>query len=138
MTFHCSVTEGVCVRKNSGCLNHFAHPPIQPFVSSANIHVDAARLRAFSLSWKGRDVMKLGDILSVGAGLVAGAVVLAASVQAAPVAPLSGQAATVPAAANVEPAVVSQKEVDRMKPVLVHWHHHHWHHHHWHYHHHHM
>ena len=80
--------------------------------------------------------MKLGDLLNFSAGLVAGAIVLAASAQAAPVAPLSGQAANVPAAVKVEPAVVSQNEVDRVKPVQVHWHHHwhhrHWHHHHWH------
>ena len=74
--------------------------------------------------------MKLGDLVKFGAGLVAGAIMLAASAQAAPVPPLSGQTATVPAA-NVELAVVSQNEVDHMKPVQVHYHHH-WHHHHWH------
>ena len=76
--------------------------------------------------------MKPGDLLNFGAGLVAGAIGLAASAQAAPVPPLSGQTAAVPA--NVEQAVASQNEVDRMKPVQVHWHHHHWHHHHWHHH----
>jgi len=75
--------------------------------------------------------MKLGDLLNFSAGLVAGTILLAASAQAAPVPPISGHAATVPAIASVEPAVVSQNEVDQMKPVQVRWHHHHWHHHHW-------
>ena len=75
--------------------------------------------------------MKLGNLLNFGAGLVAGAIVLAASAQAAPVPPLSGQTAAVPAVANVEPAVVSQREIDQMKPVQVRWYHHHWHRH-WH------
>src|SRR5579871_956174 len=79
---------------------------------------------------KGHDVMKRGDLLKFSAGLIVGAILLAASAQAAPVPPIPAQAATAPAV-NVEPAVVSQNEVDRMKPVLVHWHHHHWHHHHW-------
>jgi hypothetical protein len=76
--------------------------------------------------------MKLGDLLKFSAGLVAGTILLAVSAQAAPVPPISGHALTVPAAINVEPAVVSQSEVDQMKPVQVRWHHHgHWHHHHW-------
>lgn len=98
---------------------------------------------------KGHDDMKLGDILNFGAGLVAGAIVLAASAQAAPVPPLSSQTAIAPAA-NIEQALVSQNEVDHMKPVQVHyrhhwhhhhywhhrrWHHRHWRHHHWHHHH---
>jgi len=80
--------------------------------------------------------MKLGDLLKFSAGLVAGTILLAASAQAAPVPPISGHALTVPALVNVEPAVVSQGEVDRLKPVQVRWHHghhhHHWRHHRWH------
>ncbi|WP_298255367.1 twin-arginine translocation (Tat) [Bradyrhizobium sp.] len=76
--------------------------------------------------------MKLADSLNFSAGLVAGAIVLAASAQAAPGPPLSGHTATAPAA-NVELAVVSQNEVDHMKPVQVHYRHRHWRHrHHWH------
>jgi len=75
--------------------------------------------------------MKLGDLLNFSAGLVAGTILLAASAQAAPVPPISGHAAAVPVIANVDQAVVSQNEVDQMKPVQVRWHHHHWHHHHW-------
>ncbi|MDE1935012.1 twin-arginine translocation (Tat) [Bradyrhizobium sp.] len=77
--------------------------------------------------------MKPGDLLNFGAGLAAGAIVLAAAAQAAPVPPLAGRAATVPAA--IEQAVVSQDSVGRMKPVEVRWHHHYWHRHHWHHHH---
>jgi hypothetical protein len=141
MTFRCAVADGVCVREKSAAL--YLRLPTQPFMSSANIHVDAARLSAFSLAqlMEGHELMKLGDLLNFSAGLVAGAIVLAASAQAAPVAPISGQTASAPAAAKVEPAVVSQNEVDRIKPVQVgwhhhhHWHHHHWHHRHWHHHH---
>jgi hypothetical protein len=83
--------------------------------------------------------MKLGDLLKFSAGLVAGTILLAATAQAAPVPPISAQSASVPALVSVEPAVVSQNEVDQMKPMQVHWHHHHhhhhWHHHHWHHHH---
>jgi hypothetical protein len=75
--------------------------------------------------------MKLGDLLKFSAGLVAGTILLAATAQAAPVPPISAQTVTVPATANVEQAVVSQNEVDQMKPMQVHWRHHHWHHHHW-------
>jgi hypothetical protein len=81
--------------------------------------------------------MKLEVLFKFGAGLIAGAILLAASAQAAPVPPIAAQTATMPAATTVEPAVVSQNEVDQIKPVLVHWHHHHhwhhrWHHHRWH------
>jgi hypothetical protein len=122
-------SEKICV-----ALYQFARLLAQPLMSSANIHVDAARLGVFSISSrKGDELMKPGDLLNFSAGLVAGVIVLAASAQAAPIAPISGQAASAPAAANVEPAVVSQNEVDRIKPVQVRWHHHHhWHHHHWH------
>jgi len=100
---------------------------------SANIHVAVARLHVFSLtSWKGFEFMKLGNLLNFSAGLIAGAILLGASAQAAPVPPISAQAATVTAPANVEPAVVSQNEVDQVKPVQVHWHHRHWHHRGWH------
>src|SRR5579863_94535 len=77
---------------------------------------------------KGREFMKLGNLF-FSAGLVAGTILLAASAQAVPVPPV--HSVTVPAAVSVEPAVVSQNEVDQMKPVQVHWHHRHWHHHHW-------
>jgi hypothetical protein len=135
VTFHCAVTEDACVRKKSAALDSILRACRLNHMSSANIHVDAARLSALSLAqlMEGHELMKLGDLLNFCAGLVAGAIMLAASAQAAPVVPLSGQAANVPAAAKVEPAVVSQNEVDRVKPVQVRWHHHHhWHHHHWH------
>src|ERR1700749_2559948 len=85
--------------------------------------------------------MKFGDLPKLGAGLVAGAIILSAGAHAAPVPPIPAQAVTMPAA-NVEPAVFSQNEVDQIKPIQVHWHHHHhwghhygWHHHrHWHHH----
>jgi hypothetical protein len=75
--------------------------------------------------------MKLGNFLKFSAGLVAGAILLGASAQAAPVPPVSVHV-TAPAPVNVQPAVVSQNEVDQVKPMQVRWHHHHgWHHRHW-------
>ena len=82
--------------------------------------------------------MERRDILKLTMGFVAGGVMLAASAQAAPLPPVSGALEAAPAALSAEPAVVSQDEVDRIKPEEVHWHHHgHWHHHwhrHWHHH----
>jgi hypothetical protein len=74
--------------------------------------------------------MRQGIVLSLGAGLVLGAAVLFGA-QAAPIPPIPINGASVPAT-NFEPAVVSQEEVDQIKPVQVRWHHHHWHHRHWH------
>ena len=75
--------------------------------------------------------MTRGIFSSFSAALVLGAAVFAASAQAAPLPPISVDTATVPAE-NFERAVVSQNEVDQIKPVQVRWHHHHWHHHRWH------
>jgi hypothetical protein len=76
--------------------------------------------------------MKLGNFLKFSVGLVAGAILFGASAQAAPVPPVSVQV-TAPAPVNVQPAVVSQNEVDQAKPMQVRWHGHHhgWHHRHW-------
>jgi hypothetical protein len=68
--------------------------------------------------------------------LIAGAAALGVSAQAAPLPPIAAQQAFAPSlGAETEPAVVSQDEVDRLKPEQVrwghHWHHHHWHHRHW-------
>jgi hypothetical protein len=65
-------------------------------------------------------------------GFVAGATALAASVQAAPLPPIAAEQGLVPPQRDgAEPAVVSQDEVDRLKPEEVRWGHH-GHHHHWH------
>ena len=72
--------------------------------------------------------MERRDFLKLTFGFVAGGAVLAATAQAAPVPPISQQAAPVPAGASAEPAVVSQDDVDQIKPEQVRWHHHHgWH-----------
>jgi len=84
-----------------------------------------------SIYEKGHEVMKQAVLLSFGAGLAFGAAALAGPAQAAPIPPIRVDAMTVPAA-NFEPAVVSQDEVDQIKPIPVRWHHHHWHHRHWH------
>jgi hypothetical protein len=76
--------------------------------------------------------MERRDFLKLSFGFVAGGAILAASAQAAPLPPISNALAPVAAGANVEPAVVSQDEVDHIKPEEVRWHHHgHWHRH-WH------
>lgn len=92
-------------------------------------------------------------------GFIAGAAALAAIAHAAPLPPISAEQALVPSRGEgAQPAVVSQQDVDRLKPEQVrwghhghghhwgwhhrHWHHrhwgwhrHHWHRHHWHHHH---
>jgi hypothetical protein len=74
--------------------------------------------------------MERRDFLKITMGFVAGGAVLTASAQAAPLPPMSGELKAAPAPVGAEPAVVSQDDVDRIKPEEVRWHHH-WHHH-WH------
>ena len=69
------------------------------------------------------------------AGFAAGAALLAASAQAAPLAPAPiGGAADTPAKQEIVPAVTTEREVDQLKPQQVRWghgHHYGWHHRHW-------
>jgi len=92
-------------------------------------------------------------------GLIAGTAALATIAQATPLPPISAQQMIQPSrAGNVEPAVASQDEIDRLKPEQARWghhghghhwgwhhrrhwgwhhrhwgwHRHHWHHRHWH------
>jgi len=74
--------------------------------------------------------MERREFLKFGAGLLTGAAALATVAQAAPIPPISAETVPSQPAANVEPAVVSQDEVDHIKPEQVHWHHR-WHRHHW-------
>jgi hypothetical protein len=85
-----------------------------------------------------RDLMERRNLLKLTFGLAAGATMLAASAMAAPLPPMSApQALVAPHSDTVQPAVVSQDDVDRLKPEQVrwgrHWHGHHWgwHHRHW-------
>jgi hypothetical protein len=81
------------------------------------------------------DVMERRLFLKLSVGFIAGAVTLASNAQAAPLPPIS----VLPAehGGSAEPAVVSQQEVDSLKPEQVRWghhgHHRHWgwHHRHW-------
>jgi hypothetical protein len=76
--------------------------------------------------------MERRDFLKFTFGFVAGAAALSASAQAAPLPPV---AAPQPAdREGAKPAVVSQADVDRIKPEEVRWGHHHGHRH-WHRHH---
>jgi hypothetical protein len=79
--------------------------------------------------------MERCNFLKLTIGFVAGGMMLAATAQAAPVPPISIVKTPVTAGASVEPAVVSQNDVDNIKPEQVRWHrggHHHWHHRGWH------
>jgi len=76
------------------------------------------------------DFMERRDFLKLTFGFVAGGAMIAASARAAPLPPLSPQSMP-PAGAAAEPAVVSQDDVNRIKPEEVRWHHRHWHRH-WH------
>lgn len=66
--------------------------------------------------------MERRNFLKLTIGFVAGGAVLAASAQAAPLPPAMGELKAVPAAAGAEPAVVSQNDVDQIKPEEVRWH----------------
>jgi hypothetical protein len=75
--------------------------------------------------------MERRDFLKLTFGIVAGASVLAAAAQAAPLPPISAEAGLVsPHREGAEPAVVSQDDVDHLKPEEVRWGHH-WHRRHW-------
>ena len=85
--------------------------------------------------------MLLRSVLKLAIGMAAGAAALVGVANAAPVAPASSLQIVAPQAQAVQPALVSQAEVDRLKPQQVRWghhwhrhhgHHHHWRHHHWH------
>ncbi len=80
--------------------------------------------------------MERRGFLKFTVGFIAGAAALAVSAQAAPLPPILAEQALVPShSEGAKPAVVSQDDVDRLKPEEVlwghHWHHHHWHRHHW-------
>jgi hypothetical protein len=84
--------------------------------------------------------MERRHFLKLAAGFAAGAAALAASAQAAPLAPqpLAKDERLPPANENVRPAVTTEGEVDRLRPEQVRWGHHwhrhwhrHWHHRHW-------
>jgi hypothetical protein len=79
--------------------------------------------------------MERRHFLKLTFGFVAGAAALAASAQAAPLPPILAQPGLVPAPReDAEPAVISQDDVDRLKPEEVRWGHHwhrHWHRRHW-------
>ena len=92
--------------------------------------------------------MERRHFLKLTVGFVAGAAALAASAQAAPLPPVAAGQPVVPSRDEAaEPAVISQDEVDHLKPEEVHWGHHwhrhrhrrhwgwhrrHWHRRHWH------
>jgi hypothetical protein len=84
----------------------------------------------------GGDVMERRDFLKLAAGFAAGAATLAASAQAAPLAPqLPSQSGLPSTNEDIHPAVTSSDEVNRITPEEVrwghHWHHRHWGHRHW-------
>jgi hypothetical protein len=79
--------------------------------------------------------MERREFLKLTFGFVAGASALAASAQAAPLPPIRAeQGLAPPYREDAEPAVVSQDDVDHLKPEQVRWGHHwhrHWHRRHW-------
>jgi hypothetical protein len=79
------------------------------------------------------DVMERRHFLKVAFGFAAGAAALAASAQATPLPPIStAQGLAPPRSEGAEPAVVTQDDVNRIKPEQVRWgHHRHWHRRHW-------
>src|ERR1700753_2854856 len=83
-----------------------------------------------------RNLMTLRTLVKLALGTAAGAVALAGVANAAPLAPSAAQQLAAPQAQAVQPAVVSEAEVDHLQPQEVrwgrHWHRHGgWHRHHW-------
>ena len=78
--------------------------------------------------------MERRHLLNLAAGLIAGAAALGSSAQAVPLPPASvQQSVQASPGGSVQSAVVSQDEIERIKPLQMRWGHHHgWHHHHWH------
>jgi hypothetical protein len=76
--------------------------------------------------------MECRNFLGLTVGLIAGAAALmfVASAQAAPLPPVSAQQNKLSPGAAAEPAVISQDEIDRIRPVEARWGHH-GHGHHW-------
>jgi hypothetical protein len=99
---------------------------------SANIHLGAAKLTSLLTMHKGGDLMERRHFLKLTFGLAAGVTALAASANAAPLPPMSApQSLVAPHRDTAQPAVVSQADVDHLKPEQVRWGHHwhrHWHH----------
>jgi hypothetical protein len=71
--------------------------------------------------------MERRHFLKLTLGFVAGAGALAASAKAAPLPPVSAERLVPPRGETAEPAVISQDDVDSLKPEEVRWGHH-WHH----------
>jgi hypothetical protein len=75
--------------------------------------------------------MERRDFLKIALGVVAGAAAVAATAQAAPLAPQPlGTDGRFSAHQDAHPAVTNESEVDRLQPQQVRWGHH-WHHRHW-------
>jgi hypothetical protein len=94
---------------------------------SAAVHPDTAKLSPSVVIRRGGDVMERRHFLKLAFGIAVGATALAASAKAVPLPPIAvGQALVPPRAEAAEPAVVSQDEVDHLRPEPVRWGHH-WH-----------
>jgi hypothetical protein len=94
---------------------------------SANVHLRAAKLSSSRTTCQGGDVMERRHFLKLAFGFVAGATALAASAKAAPLPPVTPQQGLVPPRDEAaEPAVVTQDDVDHLRPEEVRWGHH-WH-----------
>jgi hypothetical protein len=102
---------------------------------SAPVHLGAAKLSLSLTYGKGGEVMERRHFLKLTFGFVAGATALAASAKAAPLPPISAQQLVMPPRTEAaEPAVVTQDDVDHLKPEQVRWGHHwhrRWHRRHW-------
>lgn len=72
--------------------------------------------------------MERRHFLKLSLGFAAGAAALAASAQAAPLAPhpLAQDGQRLPANEDAHPAVTTEAEVEHLKPEQVHWHGRHW------------
>jgi hypothetical protein len=97
---------------------------------SAIIHLEAIKIFHASLTRHadGEDVMERRHFLKLAVGFAAGAAALAASAQAAPLAPhpLTEDGRLPPSNEDARPAVTTADEVGHLKPEEVRWHRRHW------------
>jgi hypothetical protein len=90
------------------------------------VHLRTAKLSILTHFIKGENWMELRSVLKLAIGMAVGATALVGVANAAPLAPASSAQLAVPGVQAVAPAVVSQAEVNQLKPQEVRWHRRHW------------
>jgi hypothetical protein len=106
------------------CASQIALPVQRSFISARS----KSSLHHSLAMHDGEDVMERRHFLKIAVGFAAGAAALAASAQAAPLAPhpLTEDGRLPPSNEEARPAVTTGEEVEHLKPEEVRWHRRHW------------